>query len=301
MKITTTIANTNLKIAIASGKGGTGKTFISTNLFNTLRDAGYSVTLVDCDAEAPNDRLFLSGILSQTKTVVQKVPVVNTNRCTFCGACFDYCNYNAIFFLAAQKMLHILEDQCHGCDACLVACTNGALSEKDVPLGTVSHYTLSENVTLIEARMNVGIHSPVPLIKAAIKAAGKNNLLLLDSPPGTSCSFIQTVNEADYVVLVTEPTPFGLSDLVQSVETLKSIGKNYGVIVNRAGLGDNELYTYLETENIPLLMEIPFDRLIASTYSKGTLISQLSDEWAVKFSQLYQSIIEHHGNSHHQR
>lgn len=289
--------NSKITIAIASGKGGTGKTFISTNLFNSLQKSGKNVSLVDCDAEEPNDREFLVGNMQNSFDVLQKIPVIDQTKCTYCGKCNEYCNYNAIFFLGEQRIIRVLEDHCHGCGACSVACEYGAITEKDDMLGTVAQYSISPNSSLIEARMKVGVHSPVPTIKAAIKSASEANVVLLDSPPGTSCPFIQTVATADYVVLVTEPTPFGLSDLIQSVETLKSLGKRCGVIVNRAGLGNDEVYKYLNKESIPLLMSVPFDRDIASAYSNGILVTNENAEWQQKFNQLYTTILENYGNS----
>ena len=286
-----------MKIAIASGKGGTGKTLISTNLFNALQKQNRNVTLVDCDAEEPNDREFIAGDLIFSFDVTQQIPVIDESKCTYCGKCYDYCNYNAIFFLGEQRMIRVMEDLCHGCGACSVACEFGAITEKEDLLGTVSQYSISENCTLIEARMKVGVHSPVSTIKAAINATESNRIVILDAPPGTSCPFIQTVAQADYVVLVTEPTPFGLSDLKQSVETLKTLGKPCGVIVNRAGLGDLEVYNYLKQENIPLLMSIPFDREIASIYSNGGLLTNEDAEWEQKFNQLFTSIATEYGNS----
>lgn len=286
-----------MKIAIASGKGGTGKTLISTNLFNALQKQNRNVTLVDCDAEEPNDREFIAGDLIFSFDVTQQIPVIDESKCTYCGKCYDYCNYNAIFFLGEQRMIRVMEDLCHGCGACSVACEFGAITEKEDLLGTVSQYCISENCTLIEARMKVGVHSPVSTIKAAINATESNGIVILDAPPGTSCPFIQTVAQADYVVLVTEPTPFGLSDLKQSVETLKTLGKPCGVIVNRTGLGDLEVYNYLKQENIPLLMSIPFDRKIASIYSNGGLLTNEDAEWEQKFNQLFTSIATEYGNS----
>ena len=286
-----------IKIAIASGKGGTGKTLISTNLFNALQKQNRNVTLVDCDAEEPNDREFIAGDLILSFDVTQQIPVIDESKCTYCGKCYDYCNYNAIFFLGEQRMIRVMEDLCHGCGACSVACEFGAITEKEDLLGTVSQYSISENSTLIEARMKVGVHSPVSTIKAAINATESNGIVILDAPPGTSCPFIQTVAQADYVVLVTEPTPFGLSDLKQSVETLKTLGKPCGVIVNRAGLGDLEVYNYLKQENIPLLMSISFDREIASIYSNGGLLTNEDAEWEQKFNQLFTSIATEYGNS----
>ena len=285
------------KIAIASGKGGTGKTLVSTNLFYALQKHMLKVTLVDCDAEEPNDREFIKAELQHSFNVTQQIPVIDESKCTYCGECYNYCNYNAIFFLGEQRMIRVMEDLCHGCGACSVACKYGAITEKDDLLGTVSEYRISQNAALIEARMKVGVHSPVSTIKAAIRAADGADVILLDSPPGTSCPFIQTVAGADYVVLVTEPTPFGLSDLKQSVETLKSMGKTCGVIINRAGLGNEEVYEYLKQEKLTLLMSIPFDRDIASIYSKGQLLTNVSEVWEAKFDQLFTNIKSAYGNS----
>ena len=291
--------NQKTKIAIASGKGGTGKTFISTNLFNVLQKRDYNIALVDCDAEEPNDREFIRGELRISQKVTQKVPVIDESKCTYCGKCKEYCNYNAIFFLKDTKMIKVLDELCHGCGACSVACGDNAIVEKDDILGSVNQYGVSTNSALIEARMNVGVYSPVNVIKYAIKDANGFDIILLDSPPGTSCPFIQTVAMADYVVLVTEPTPFGLSDLMQSVDTLKSMDKSCGVIINRADLGNKDIYKYLQLENIPLLMTVPFDKKIAVSYSNGELLTNLYPDWDIKFNQLYDTIIEQYGNSNH--
>lgn len=293
------IMTDKIKIAIASGKGGTGKTLISTNLFNALNKQKRVVTLVDCDAEEPNDREFISGEFTQSVDITQQIPVIDLGKCTYCGKCHEYCNYNAIFFLSEAGIIKVMDELCHGCGACSVACEFGAITEKEDLLGTVSRYSISENSTLIEARMKVGVHSPVSTIKAAINASESNRIVILDAPPGTSCPFIQTVAQADYVVLVTEPTPFGVSDLKQSVETLKTLGKPCGVIVNRAKLGNLEVYDYLKQENIPLLMSIPFDREIASIYSNGRLLTNENTEWQQKFNQLFTSITTEYGNSRH--
>jgi len=295
------IEKKNIKIAVASGKGGTGKTLISTNLYYSLLQTGIDVTLIDCDAEEPNAVSFFDTDLEKSIEVTQKVPVIDIQSCTFCGACKDYCNYNAIFLLPAYKIIKVIEDLCHGCGACTVACQSEAITEKDVSLGSVIRYQTNGRGRIFESRMNVGVFSPVLVIKKAIKEAGDEGIVIMDSPPGTSCPFIQTVSKADYVVLVTEPTPFGLSDLKQSVETLKTMDKMYGVIVNRAGLGDHGVYDYLLEEGIPLLMEIPFDKKIASLYSKGEIVVKTNSRLQEEFIDLYQSIIRINGNSNHQR
>ncbi len=291
------IKPSNIKIAVASGKGGTGKTLLSTNLFYVLQQQNCNITLVDCDAEEPNDRVFFKGTMLKSLEVTQKVPVIEESKCTFCGKCHEYCNYNAIFILPPVKIIKVIEDLCHGCGACSVACHYDAISEKDVLLGNVNCFSIAQQSTVIEANMKVGVYSPVSVIKEAIKEAGNSGIIILDSPPGTSCPFIQTVAVADYVILVTEPTPFGLSDLRQSVETLKTMNKTYGVIINRAGLGDNAIYEYLKQEHIALLMEIPFDKDIASYYSKGELFVKYKTEWEQPFISMFNSIVEKYGDS----
>jgi MinD superfamily P-loop ATPase len=220
------------------------------------------------------------------------VPVIDKSKCTYCGKCDEYCNFNAIFFLEEPPTIEVLEELCHGCGACSVACKFGAISEKDDLLGYVNQYRFFTGNELIEGRMEVGVHVSVEIIKESIKTADKFDLVLLDSPPGTGCPFIQTVYKADYVVLVTEPTPFGLSDLKQSVEILKEMGIPCGVIINRADMGTDDVRNYLKGENIPLLMSVPFDREIAVAYSKGELITNLNTAWRAKFNRLYHAIKE---------
>ncbi|MFP4557074.1 MAG: P-loop NTPase [Bacteroidales bacterium] len=282
----------SIRIAIASGKGGTGKTLISTSLFYALQHQNVPVTLVDCDAEEPNDMVFFSGDKEKTTNVTQLVPIIDENKCTYCGKCHDYCSYKAIFIIPPSKIIKVMEDLCHGCGACSVACEFGAITEKEVSLGEVNSYAITQHSKIIESRIRVGVYSPVSVIKAAIKETGKTNVILMDSPPGTSCPFIQTVNHADYVILVTEPTPFGLSDLKQSVDTLKTMGKPCGVIINRAGMGDNEVYKYLKDNAIPLLLEIPFDREIASIYSKGNLVAKEKPELQEQLHAVFNEIKE---------
>jgi MinD superfamily P-loop ATPase len=289
-----------IKIAIASGKGGTGKTFVATNIFHTLVKNQIDAVLVDCDAEAPNAVAFFKTKLTRAVEVTQLVPVVDTRACTFCGKCHEYCNYNAIFILPPMKIINVIEDLCHGCGACSVACIDGAITEKPVSLGVVNVYSNNGKPSLVEARMNIGVMSPVPVIKAAIKQINDlTGIIVLDSPPGTSCPFIQTVAAADYVILVTEPTPFGLSDLKQSVETLKKIDKPCGVIINRAGIGNNAVYDWLHENNIPLLMEIPFKKEIARMYSIGELVSATDLIFAKQLNTVVEKIIVQYGNSSH--
>lgn len=288
-----------IKISVASGKGGTGKTFISTNIFYTLIKNKIETVLVDCDAEAPNAVAFFDTKLNSTIEVNHMVPVIDPEKCTYCGKCHEYCNYNAIFILPPVKIINVMEDLCHGCGACSVACSYDAITEKPVSLGTVNFYSWESIHSIIEARMNIGVMSPVNVIKTAIKQINHHaEIAILDAPPGTSCPFIQTVAHADYVILVTEPTPFGLSDLRQSVETLKKINKKCGVIINRTGLGNNKVREYLEDENIPLLLEIPFRRETAELYSNGKIVSESDPFFEKQLLAVAENIVTQYGDSY---
>ena len=290
-----------MKIAVASGKGGTGKTFVATNLFNVLAGRGEKVTLVDCDAEAPDDLLFFEAEKTNEFEVTHQVPVINKDACTWCDRCSNWCNYNAIFYVPTAKVIEVIENLCHGCGACSFACNSGAITEKPVVLGMVSTHITDRGYPLVESRLRVNEMSPVRVIKAAIKEAGDEGVILLDSPPGTSCPFIQTVDRADYVLLVTEPTPFGLSDLRQSIETLKTMNKQCGVIINRADIGDSGVRNYLGEEQIPLLAEINYDSAIARSYSEGRLITAEDDKMAGFFTGLADKIIFENGTGSNKR
>jgi MinD superfamily P-loop ATPase len=280
-----------VKIAIASGKGGTGKTLVSTNLFYSAQQAGLPVTLVDCDAEEPNVCEFIQGKVTYTLEVKQKVPVIDLNKCVFCGKCYEYCNYHAIVYLPPSGFIKVIEELCHNCGACLAACKYGAVSEKENQLGRVETVLINKHASVIESRAKVGLYSPVPIIKKALKELNGEAITILDSPPGISCPFITTVEKADFVVLVTEPTPFGLNDLKLSVATLDHLGKIFGVIVNRAGLGNREVYDWLEQRNIRLIMEIPYDKEIARIYSEGRLLAEEKPSYRTQFIGLLEEIL----------
>lgn len=275
-----------MKIAIASGKGGTGKTLVSTNLFYSAQQAGISVVLADCDAEEPNVAEFIQGEIVHSETVSQNIPVIDVNVCVFCGKCHEYCNYHAIVYLPPSGFIQVVEELCHDCGACLVACQYGATTEKIKQLGQVRTMVVHDQTKIIEGSANVGVYSPVPVIRQTIRELNGESLSLLDSPPGISCPFIATVEKADYVVLVTEPTPFGVNDLKLSAAILNHLGKPFGVIVNRAGLGNRDVYEWLEQNGISLLMEIPFDKEIARIYSEGRLLAEVIPAYRIQFMKL---------------
>jgi MinD superfamily P-loop ATPase len=290
-----------MRIAVASGKGGTGKTFVATNLFNVLSIQGDRVTLADCDAEAPDDLLFFKAEKISESEVTHQVPVISKDACTFCGRCSNWCNYNAIFYVPSARVIEVIENLCHGCGACSFACNAGAIAEKPVVLGSVTTFKTAGGSSLVEARMRVNEMSPVRVIKAAVKEAGEEGVIILDAPPGTSCPFVQTVDKADYVILVTEPTPFGLSDLRQSVETLRGMNRKCGVIINRADIGNNNVREYIDKEKIPLLAEIKFDTAIAHTYSEGGLVTDGNPDMVKLFADLAEKIMKNNGTGSNQR
>lgn len=282
-----------IRIAVASGKGGTGKTFVSTNLWKALTDDNQDATLVDCDAEAPDAGIFFPKELSLCLNVTQKIPSIDGNACVYCGKCHEYCSYNAIFILPEFKIIRVMEELCHGCGACFVACNYDAIKEKEVSLGKVSKFITDGGHILTEARMKAGVMSPVQVIKSAIRLSQRAaGIIIYDSPPGTSCPFIHTTAASDYVILVSEPTPFGLSDLKQSAEILLQMKKPFGIIINRSGSGDDKIYKWIGENKIKLLMEIPLRMEIAKTYSEGKLLVTEAPEYRKKFSGLMNKIKE---------
>lgn len=283
-----------MKIAIASGKGGTGKTFVSTNLYKTFQSMGHSTLLVDCDVECPNSLLFFDLKKFSDNIVEEYRPIIDVDKCVFCGKCHEYCEYNAIFYVPDLKQIKLLDNLCHGCIACAVACKHGAIEDSSAEIGRVSFYKDVKNNLFLEGRMKEGMVASVPIIKSTLKEAMSlsYDFLLIDSSPGTSCPFIQTAVRSDYIILVAEPTPFGLSDLKQSAETLDSLNKDYGVVINRSGLGNIEVYDYLKKNNIEILAEIPFSKEIARYYSEGKLAVSYINEVKEVFEEITKKIIK---------
>jgi len=282
------------KIAIASGKGGTGKTTVSVNLFHFLTNyKSKNVKLVDCDVEEPNDAIFFSDIEIQSqKTINQLIPQIDNDKCTYCKKCVEYCEFNSIVVIPSAKFAEINGSLCHSCGACIVACEYGAIEEFPQPIGTVTYRKTENNNELIEGKLKIGSTMQTMLIKELKKNVSDNaDIILYDAPPGTSCPVVETISDVDYIILVTEPTPFGLHDLSLMVELLKDIDKPFGVIINKAGLGDNKVYEYLKKENIEILGEIPFDKNYASKYALGNLTDNISDEIADKYKKIVDSII----------
>jgi MinD superfamily P-loop ATPase len=272
MKVIRT-ANTNaLKIAIASGKGGTGKTTLSTNLAAYIAEQ-QEVVLVDLDVEEPNSGLFVSGELIHEEPNFKMIPQWDESKCTLCGICRKVCNFHAVIQLGPTIV--VFPQLCHSCYACSELCPENALPMIPKQTGTLKDFR-SGNLHFIESRMDVGEEQAVPAISktknyAAVKY-GDVNFTIYDSPPGTSCPVIETVKDVDFVILITEPTPFGLHDLRLAVETVRTLKKPFGVVINRFGIGNDEVIEYCTDEHIPILAKIANSRKIAGLYSSGKLI-----------------------------
>jgi MinD superfamily P-loop ATPase len=267
-----------MKIAIASGKGGTGKTTVSVNLYYILsRLYNQSVLLIDCDVEEPNDAIFFpEAVKRDEKQIFQIIPEIDTAKCTFCRKCSDWCEFNAISIVKSLGFAEVNLDLCHSCGACLVACNFGAITEHQQPLGVISHFDTGIGNGLTEGRLKVGSAMQTSLIKKVKKnIANSAEIIIYDAPPGTSCPVVETVSDVDYVILVTEPTPFGLHDLKITIELLKDLKKPFGVIVNKAGLGSNEVYHFLEKNNIELLGNILFAKEYAADYASGNILKNI--------------------------
>ena len=269
-------------LAIASGKGGTGKTTVSLNVARTL---GSEVRLLDCDVEEPNAHLFLKGTTIKAETVVIPVPRVDESLCDGCGECSRFCEYHAIVSFGSTPL--VFAEMCHGCGGCTKVCPRKAIHEVDRRIGVVETIQAG-NITLIQGRLDVGKAVAPPLIRA-VKAHVQNGVpAILDAPAGTSCSVVTTIRGANFVLLVTEPTPFGLHDLRLAVDVVRELGIRFGVVVNRAGIGDQRVNAFCEAEGISILLEIPDDRRIAESYSRGCLIVEELPE----YQKLFQSLLE---------
>ncbi len=262
------------KIAIASGKGGTGKTTVAVSLYHWLSSKlKNKVQLVDCDVEEPNDILFFNSRAEiSNESIFQKIPNIDVSKCSFCKDCSNVCEYNAIVIIPPVEFAEVNPSLCHSCGACSVFCKYNAIIEKSHNIGSVKRYQVGLGKGVIEGRLNVGSSMQTMLIKELkTRVSDESDIIILDAPPGTSCSVVETVIDSDFVILVSEPTPFGLHDLKLTVALMKKLKKSFGIVVNKAGLGSDDIYHYMDENNILLLGEIPFNKTLASNYAKGKL------------------------------
>ena len=271
-------------IAVASGKGGTGKTTIATNLAKSIGDGAQ---LIDCDVEEPNCHLFLNPQIEKSEEVYVPRPKVDLDKCTYCGDCAKICRFSAI--VVVKKHVLVFPELCHGCGGCSKVCPEKAISEIPKSIGILEQGE-SHPLAFIHGRLEVGEAMSPPLIKAARALAQVNGVVIIDSPPGTSCPVIASIKGSDFCILVTEPTPFGLNDLELAVEVVFELKIPVGVVINRSDIGDLAVKEFCERRSIPILMEIPEDRQIAEAYSRGEMIIDVIPEYKEKFQQLFATI-----------
>ncbi len=279
-----------MKITIASGKGGTGKTTISTNLSSYLAKEA-DVVLADLDVEEPNSKLFIEGDLFFEKACSKMVPKWVKEECTLCGNCEEVCRFNAVIKVGDEIL--VFPELCHSCYACSELCPTNSLPMTPQKIGKLKHFK-SENFDFIEGRLNIGEEQAVPLIGQVIEYVDENfspdAIKLFDAPPGTSCPVIEASRGSDFVILVTESTPFGLNDLKLAVETMRVLNKRIGVVINRCGIGDNSVEEFCDAEGISIIAKIPNDRRVAELYSKGELIYPKIKEFETALKQIAQFV-----------
>jgi MinD superfamily P-loop ATPase len=280
-----------LRIVIASGKGGTGKTTVATNLAATAASEGEqvhrTVHLLDCDAEEPNCHLFVKPHITRCEMVTVPVPLVDENLCKGHGKCAEMCEFNALACIDGRVL--VFTELCHSCGGCWMVCPEKAIGQQPREIGILEEGT-ANGFQFTDGHLRIGEAMVVPLINAIKSTQNGSGLAIYDAPPGTSCPVIATIRDSDFVILVTEPTPFGLHDLTLAVETVRKLDYPFGVIINRAGAGDDRVNRYCREEDIPILLEIPDDRRIAEAYSKGIMAITAVPEVRELFQQLYLDI-----------
>lgn len=285
-----------VNLTIASGKGGTGKTTLSTNLASYIAREE-KVVLADLDVEEPNSGLFIKAELVRREFKYKMVPEWSEEHCQSCGTCQEVCNFHAIIQLGSSIL--VFPQLCHGCYACAELCPTFSLEMVAQKMGELKHYQHG-NLNFIESRLDVGQEQATLLISQTKKYVNEHfpedDLKIFDAPPGTSCPVIEATKDADYVILMTEPTPFGLHDLKLAVDTVRKLGKEFGVVLNRKGIGNLEVNHYCQREQIDLIAEIPDDRRIAELYSRGELVYHVVPEVARQLERIMDCIMEHkHG------
>ncbi len=272
-------------VSIASGKGGTGKTTVAVNLALSCENT----QLLDCDVEEPNVHVLLKPKISETGQVQVLVPSILEERCDHCRKCAEFCEYNALFVIPDQVL--VFPELCHNCGGCALVCPRDAVTFEERTTGQVK--TGSANgIDVTYGELNVGEPHAIPVIDAVKKKIKKDRIVLVDCPPGTSCPVVASVYGSDYCLLVTEPTPFGLHDLEIAVEVMKKLGIPFGVVINQAGIGDQKVHEYCRKEEIPILLEIPFERRIAELYAQGVPFVLEIPEWKKRFRSLLERVKE---------
>ncbi len=280
-----------MRIVVASGKGGTGKTTVATSLALVASEQE-SIRLMDCDVEAPNARLFLNPLFDSHKDVGILIPQLDETLCNFCGKCADVCQFHAIAVIG--KKILVFPELCHGCGSCMLVCPQHAISESLNVLGVLESGQAVHGIEFAQGKMKIGEPMAVPIIRELKKWAPVvlPTIEIRDAPPGASCPVVETIRGADYALLVTEPTPFGLHDLKQVLAITRELDIPAGVVINRDGIGNNAVEMYCSENNVPILMRIPMERRIAEAIASGKLLVEASPEYRSGFQNLLETIAD---------
>lgn len=273
----------NFTVAIASGKGGTGKTTIAVNMVRVLANLGKMVQYIDCDVEEPNGHIFLKPDLISRMNVTVDVPQVDPEKCTACGECGEICQFNAI--ICIKEHVLTFEQLCHSCGGCRRLCPADAIETRPVKIGEIS-IGRAGTIDFISGKLCIGNVRTPALIREVKKHIRNNSQTIIDVPPGTSCPVVGAVKDTDFVLLVTEPTPFGLNDLKLAVSLIRELNLPFALVINRYGIGNEEVEDYCQTENIDIIMKLPDDRRIAEAYSSGMMIVEDLPEYIELFTKL---------------
>lgn len=279
----------DMKIVIASGKGGTGKTTVAVSLAYFLARSGRSVQYLDCDVEEPNGHLFLKPRIESQAPVTVMVPTINEKKCTFCGECSAKCQYNALVSLPGIPPL-VFPGLCHGCGLCIHVCPENAIAEGKREIGRLEQGVGLEDISCVHGILNVGEAMAVPLIRKVKDCGMDNQARIIDAPPGTACPLAATIGDADLAIMVTEPTPFGLHDLSIAVSVVEKLGIPLGLVINRDKNHFPPLERYIEKHSLDVFTRIPEDRRIAEHYSKGDIIISALPEYASRIHDLVSNI-----------
>lgn len=277
------MVNKKYTIAVLSGKGGTGKTLMSVNLANVAKDSTY----IDCDVEEPNGHLFFKPSDVKTKDINVLMPNVDEDLCNGCRKCVDFCKFNALAYVGNRVKL--FDTICHSCGGCAMVCPQNAIEEKPKPIGKVSQ-GMSGSVNVITGSMNEGEASGVPIINELLNYIDKDKNTFIDCPPGSACTVMESIKDADFCVAVAEPTVFGVHNLNMIIELLKVFDKKFGVVINKSMEEQNLAYKYCKENNIDIIGDIPFDKNLGLLNSNGKIISNESDEYREIFSSILDKI-----------
>ena len=274
-------------ISVASGKGGTGKTTVATSLALSLVQQELTLCFLDCDVEAPNAHLFLQPEFYSTQYVEQYIPQVDIDQCSGCGRCAEVCQYHAIVVLGAKTL--VFPELCHGCGSCTLECPEKAITEIPEKLGLLEAGNTPEGIAFAGGLLDIGEPMAVPVIRQLKKwqSPQASAIAIWDCPPGTSCPVVESIRGADYLLLVTEPTPFGLHDLKLAIQLARELDIPAGVVINRDGVGDTQVEAFCQQTGIPILMRIPLDREIGAGIAQGKTLIQIIPEYQQRFQEMF--------------